>query len=146
MEEVLHDQREDEDSNRHRYRSFERLGLLTANALASSGHNVYASMRVTSGHDAQQVAEMLRFAKDESLELRPIELDVLSQESVDNEIANIMWEQGRIDVVIHNAEHVIFGPAEAFTPGELAELYDINVLSTQRVNRAVLPAAPPREQ
>jgi len=103
-------------------------------------------MRVTSGHDAQQVPEMLRFAKDESLELRPIELDVLSQESIDNAIANIMWEQGRIDVVIHNAEHMIFGPAEAFTPGQLAELYDINVLSTQRVNRAVLPAAPAREQ
>ncbi len=60
-------------------------------------------MRVTSGHDAQQVAEMLRFAKDKSLELRSIELDVLSQESVDNAIADIMWEQGRIDVVVHNA-------------------------------------------
>ncbi len=32
-----------------------------------------------------------------------------------------------------------FGPAEAFTPEQFAELYDINVLSTQRVNRAVLP-------
>jgi NAD(P)-dependent dehydrogenase (short-subunit alcohol dehydrogenase family) len=96
-------------------------------------------MRVTSGHDAQQVAEMLQFAKDKSLELRPIELDVLSQESVDNAIADIMWEQGRIDVVVHNAGHMVFGPAEAFTTEQLAELYDINVLSTQRVNRAVLP-------
>jgi NADP-dependent 3-hydroxy acid dehydrogenase YdfG len=96
-------------------------------------------MRVTSGHDAQQVAEMLRFAKDKSLELRSIELDVLSQESVDNAIADIMWEQGRIDVVVHNAGHMVFGPAEAFTPVQLAELYDINVLSTQRVKRAVLP-------
>src|SRR6478736_919934 len=32
-----------------------------------------------------------------------------------------------------------FGPAEAFTPEQLAELYDVNVLSTQRVNRAALP-------
>jgi NAD(P)-dependent dehydrogenase (short-subunit alcohol dehydrogenase family) len=32
-----------------------------------------------------------------------------------------------------------FGPAEAFTPEQFAELYDINVLSTQRVNRAALP-------
>jgi hypothetical protein len=31
---------------------------------------------------------------------------------------------------------MVFGPAEAFTPEQLAELYDINVLSTQRVNRA----------
>src|ERR1044072_8902020 len=32
-----------------------------------------------------------------------------------------------------------FGPAEAFTPEQFAELYDVNVLSTQRVNRAALP-------
>src|ERR1700737_2464870 len=32
-----------------------------------------------------------------------------------------------------------FGPAEAFTPEQLAELYDVNVLSTQRLNRAALP-------
>lgn len=32
-----------------------------------------------------------------------------------------------------------FGPAEAFTPEQFAQLYDINVLSTQRVNRAALP-------
>src|SRR6202021_4317561 len=34
---------------------------------------------------------------------------------------------------------MVFGPAEAFTPEQLAELYDINVLSTQRVNRVALP-------
>lgn len=32
-----------------------------------------------------------------------------------------------------------FGPAEAFTAEQLAQLYDINVLSTQRVNRSALP-------
>jgi NAD(P)-dependent dehydrogenase (short-subunit alcohol dehydrogenase family) len=48
-------------------------------------------------------------------------------------------ENGRLDVVIHNAGHMVFGPAEAFTPEQLAELYDINVLSTERVNRAALP-------
>jgi NAD(P)-dependent dehydrogenase (short-subunit alcohol dehydrogenase family) len=32
-----------------------------------------------------------------------------------------------------------YGPAEAFTPQQLAQIYDINVLSTQRVNRAALP-------
>jgi NAD(P)-dependent dehydrogenase (short-subunit alcohol dehydrogenase family) len=40
---------------------------------------------------------------------------------------------------MHNAGHMAFGPAEAFTPEQYAHLYDVNVLSTQRVNRAVLP-------
>jgi NAD(P)-dependent dehydrogenase (short-subunit alcohol dehydrogenase family) len=44
-----------------------------------------------------------------------------------------------LDVVVHNAGHMVFGPLEAFTPEQLAELYDVNVLSTQRVNRAALP-------
>ena len=42
-------------------------------------------------------------------------------------------------MVIHNAGHMVFGPAEAFTPEQFAQLYDTNVLSTQRVNRATLP-------
>lgn len=31
------------------------------------------------------------------------------------------------------------GPLESFTPYQLAQIYDAHVLSTQRVNRAVLP-------
>ena len=46
---------------------------------------------------------------------------------------------GRIDVMIHNAGHMMFGPAEAFTPEQFAQQYDVNVLGTQRVNRAALP-------
>jgi NAD(P)-dependent dehydrogenase (short-subunit alcohol dehydrogenase family) len=48
-------------------------------------------------------------------------------------------ESGRLDVVIHNAGRMVFGPAEAFLPEQLAELYDVNVVSTQRVNQAALP-------
>lgn len=43
-------------------------------------------------------------------------------------------------VIVHNAGHMVLGPAESFTPEQLAQVYDTNVLSTQRVNRAVLPS------
>jgi NAD(P)-dependent dehydrogenase (short-subunit alcohol dehydrogenase family) len=115
------------------------FGRLSANALAKAGHTVYASMRGTTGRNAAQVAEVEKFARDNGVDLRAIELDVGSQKSVDAAIAKIVAEQGRLDVVIHNAGHMVFGPAEAFTPEQLAELYDVNVLSTQRVNRAALP-------
>ncbi|MGO7895781.1 SDR family NAD(P)-dependent oxidoreductase, partial [Rhizobium leguminosarum] len=46
---------------------------------------------------------------------------------------------GRLDVIIPTAGHMSFGPAEAFPPEQFAELFDINVLSTPRVNRAALP-------
>jgi NAD(P)-dependent dehydrogenase (short-subunit alcohol dehydrogenase family) len=115
------------------------FGRLSANALAKAGHTVYASMRGTTGRNAAQVADVEKFGRDNSVDLRAIELDVGSQESVDAAIARVVAEQGRLDVVMHNAGHMVFGPAEAFTPEQLAELYDVNVLSTQRVNRAALP-------
>jgi len=115
------------------------FGALTARALAKAGHTVYASMRETRGRNLPQVEEAKKFAKDNDVDLRAIELDVSSQESCDAAIQEIITKNGRLDVVIHNAGHMVFGPAEAFTPEQLAELYDVNVLSTQRVNRAALP-------
>src|SRR5207249_227503 len=115
------------------------FGALTARALAKAGHTVYASMRETKGRNAPQVEEAKKFAKANNVDLRTIELDVSSQESCDAAIQGIIAKNGRLDVVIHNAGHMVFGPAEAFTPEQLAELYDVNVLSTQRVNRAALP-------
>jgi NAD(P)-dependent dehydrogenase (short-subunit alcohol dehydrogenase family) len=115
------------------------FGALTARALAKAGHTVYASMRETKGRNLPQVEEAKKFAKDNDVDLRAIELDVSSQESCDAAIQEIITKNGRLDVVIHNAGHMVFGPAEAFTPEQLAGLYDVNVLSTQRVNRAALP-------
>jgi NAD(P)-dependent dehydrogenase (short-subunit alcohol dehydrogenase family) len=115
------------------------FGALAARALAKAGHTVYASMRDAAGRNAAQVDEAKRFSSENNVDLRTIELDVLSEESVNTAIQKIVADNGRLDVVIHNAGHMVFGPAEAFTPEQFAGLYDINVLSTQRVNRAALP-------
>ena len=115
------------------------FGALAARTLAHAGHTVYASMRGTTGRNAPQVEAVQQYAAEHKVDLRTVELDVASQESADAAIRQIVAEQGRLDVVIHNAGHMSFGPAEAFTPEQFAELYDINVLSTQRVNRAALP-------
>ncbi len=115
------------------------FGRLCAEALAGAGHAVYASMRDTKGRNAPSVKAIGQLAKEQGIDLRTVELDVQSQDSVDKGVAQLIAESGRIDVLVHNAGHMVFGPAEAFTPEQFAELYDVNVLSTQRVNRAVLP-------
>jgi NAD(P)-dependent dehydrogenase (short-subunit alcohol dehydrogenase family) len=115
------------------------FGALAVRALAHAGHTVYASMRETSGRNAPQVAEVARYADEHTVDLRSVELDVASDQSAKAGIAKIIADNGRLDVVIHNAGHMSFGPAEAFTPEQFAQFYDINVLSTQRVNRAALP-------
>ncbi len=115
------------------------FGALTARALAVAGHTVYASMVDVHGKSAPQAKEAATFAKEHSAKLFSVELDVTLQKSADEAIAAILKDQGRLDVVVHNAGHMVFGPAEAFTPEQYAELYDINVIGTQRVNRAALP-------
>lgn len=115
------------------------FGALAARTLAHAGHAVYASMRGTTGRNAPQVEAVKQYAAEHKVDLHTVELDVASQASADAAIQQIVAQQGRLDVVIHNAGHMSFGPAEAFTPEQFAELYDVNVLSTQRVNRAALP-------
>jgi len=115
------------------------FGGQAARALARAGHTVYASMRETAGRNEPQVAEVKKYAAENGVDLRAVELDVSLQESSDAAIQKIIDENGHLDVIVHNAGHMVFGPAEAFTPEQLAELYDTNVLSTQRVNRSALP-------
>ncbi|MDH6219700.1 SDR family oxidoreductase [Streptomyces pseudovenezuelae] len=115
------------------------FGALTARALADAGHTVYAGIRQTTSRNAAQVEAVAEYSKEHGVDLRSVELDVTSQESVDTAIRQILDEHGRLDVLIHNAGHMVTGPTEAFTPEQLADLYDVNVLSTQRVNRAALP-------
>ncbi|MFF5476006.1 SDR family oxidoreductase [Streptomyces sp. NPDC012935] len=115
------------------------FGALAARALADAGHTVYAGMRQTTGRNAPAVADARTYADRHGVALHAVELDVSAQESVDAAVAQVTTEAGRIDVVVHNAGHMVLGPTESFTPEQIAEIYDTNVLSTQRVNRAVLP-------
>src|SRR5437762_9385305 len=112
------------------------FGRLTTEALGRAGHTVYASMRDVAGRNAKNAAELSALA---CTAIRPIELDVQSEASANAAVEKIIAESGRIDVLVHNAGHMMFGPAEAFTPEQFAQQYDVNVLGTQRVNRAVLP-------
>ena len=115
------------------------FGALSARALAHAGHTVYAGMRDSAGRNAPQVTATKRYAADNDVDLRTVELDIAAQDSVDAAVESIISEQGSLDVLVHNAGHMVTGPAEAFTPEQIAEIYDTNVVGTQRLNRAALP-------
>lgn len=114
-------------------------GEMTAYALADAGHIVYAAMRVVTGHNAKKVAAAQAYADKNGVDLRTVEIDVVDDASFMAGINTIHQDAGHHDVIVHNAGHMSFGPAEAFTPEQLAQLYNVNVLSTQRIMRAVLP-------
>ncbi len=115
------------------------FGAMTARALADAGHTTFAGMRDRGGRNAAAVAAAGAYADEHGVDLRTVELDVCDQPSVDAAVESVLAAVGRIDVLVHNAGHLTNGPAEAFTPEQLADAYDTNVLSTQRLNRSVLP-------
>lgn len=115
------------------------FGADTAQDLAAAGHTVYAGMRGLDGRNADIAKQARQGAAEHSGDLRPVELDVSHQDSVDACVADVLAQSGRIDVLIHNAGHMVLGPTEAFTPEQVADVYDTNVVSTQRLNRTVLP-------
>jgi NAD(P)-dependent dehydrogenase (short-subunit alcohol dehydrogenase family) len=112
---------------------------MTVRALADARHIVYAGIRGVSGRNTQAARDAAEYAQYHSVRLKTVELDVANQESVDSAITSVLAEESQIDVVVHNAGHMVLGPAEAFTPEQLLAVYDTNAVSTQRVNRAVLP-------
>jgi NAD(P)-dependent dehydrogenase (short-subunit alcohol dehydrogenase family) len=115
------------------------FGAMTVRALADAGHRVYAGIRDTADRNRPAVALAAEYAREHGVDLRGIELDISDQASVDAAVAAIIAESGRLDVLVHNAGHMVLGPLEAFTPEQLHEVFDVNAASTQRVNRAVLP-------
>ncbi|MEU8225792.1 SDR family oxidoreductase [Kribbella sp. NPDC048915] len=120
------------------------FGALTARALTDAGHTVYAGIRDLAGRNATAAADAKQYAAAHNVSLLPVDLDVSSDESALQAVRTIVGEQGRLDVVVHNAGHMVTGPAEAFTPEQLLSLYDTNVVGAQRLNRAALPVL--REQ
>jgi NAD(P)-dependent dehydrogenase (short-subunit alcohol dehydrogenase family) len=115
------------------------FGALTARALADAGHIVYAGMRDLNGRNTAAASDAKQYATEHNVDLRPVELDISSDESSRQAVNTVVSETGRLDVLVHNAGHMVTGPAEAFTPEQLADLYDTNVVGTQRLNRAALP-------
>ncbi|MFO7764107.1 MAG: SDR family oxidoreductase [Wenzhouxiangellaceae bacterium] len=116
------------------------FGKQLAMQLARRGDRVYATMRATQGRNAVAAKELTNAAESEDIDLRVLDLDVASSESVNAAAEAILAESGAPDVVVNNAGVMYVGLTEAFTAEELATQLDVNVVGIQRMNRAFLPA------
>jgi len=98
-----------------------------------------ASMRDPEGRNAGHAQALKDTTTDAAGSLSVIELDVLSGPSPVDAVARIEEEAGGLDVVVHNAAHLLVGITEAFTAKEVIHAFDVNAVGALRVNRAVLP-------
>jgi NAD(P)-dependent dehydrogenase (short-subunit alcohol dehydrogenase family) len=115
------------------------IGRLAVGALAHGGHTVYAGIADCRGSRRRQADRFRAYARDHGVDARPIALDPTADRSATSAVARIVREQGRLDVIVHNALQPMFGPAEAFAPAQLIAVYDRGIVGVQRLMRAALP-------
>ena len=111
------------------------FGRDAAESLARDGHRVYATMRDPGGRNAEPADALRVMAKAQNLQLSVHELDVTSDESVRQAVA----ELDGVDVLINNAGSGYGGPVESFTGEQILAQLDLNVVGPARVASAVLP-------
>lgn len=116
------------------------FGRQLAEQLARRGERVYATMRDTAARNAGVAGELRGLAAREGVDLRVLDLDVTSTDSVDAAAATVLAESGAPDVVVNNAGQMFVGFTEAFTADELTRQLDVNVVGIHRMHRAFLPA------
>jgi NAD(P)-dependent dehydrogenase (short-subunit alcohol dehydrogenase family) len=109
------------------------FGRITAEALARTGHMVFASMRDPSAKNRNHAQGLRRQG------IAVVELDVGSDNSVDRAVNEVLAEAGRIDVLINNAGIASAGIMEAFTADQAKVVLNTNIVGLLRTNRAVLP-------
>lgn len=112
------------------------FGFQASKLLGERGDRVYSTMRNVNGKNSESAADL----ELHSANIRVVELDVLSDESVDTAAAQILDDGGPPDVLINNAGQMFLGLTEAFTTDEFTRQMDINVFGVHRVTRALLPS------
>jgi NADP-dependent 3-hydroxy acid dehydrogenase YdfG len=116
------------------------FGNITAKLLAQNGHTIYATMRDMNGRNNNHKQNLTEWANAEKVNLKVIELDVTSDESVEKAKKQILAEtNGSMDVIINNAGIYGGGIQEAFTINDYKALFEVNVFGSVRINNAFLP-------
>jgi len=91
------------------------FGRQAAERFARGGDRVYATMRGAEGKNAGIANELRSLAGAENLDLRVLDLDVTSDDSVNAAASVVLEESGAPDVVINNAGQMFVGITEAFS-------------------------------
>lgn len=111
------------------------FGKLMTTTLAAAGHTVIAGMRGTAGKNAAVAKELAALPNVEV-----VELDVTSDESVQQAVGQTLARHGRIDVLVNNAGITGYGLVEAFSIDRVREMFEVNFYGVLRTYQAVLPA------
>lgn len=106
------------------------LGFALVNQLIATGHRVAGTSRSLAS------LEKVFPATDQFL---PLEMDILTEESVRKGVELITKTFGKIDVLVNNAGYGQLGTLEELSDKEARENFDANVFGSLNVIRHVMP-------
>ncbi|TDE10788.1 SDR family NAD(P)-dependent oxidoreductase [Dyadobacter psychrotolerans] len=116
------------------------FGMITAQVLAKSGHQVYATMRNIHTSNADTAKNLRHWAEQQHVNIQIVELDVTSDVSVEKAVREILsHSEGKIDVLINNAGSAFIGLNETLSATQTDQMFQINVIGVDRMIKAVLP-------
>lgn len=116
------------------------FGFETTLELLRRGHVVFATMRDVVGRNAPAAQSLRVQASELPGHLHVVEMDVTQDASVERAVQEIYRHEQTIDAVVHNAGIAAGGLTETFTPSDVQQLFEVNVVGVHRVSRAFLPA------
>jgi NAD(P)-dependent dehydrogenase (short-subunit alcohol dehydrogenase family) len=109
------------------------IGLETAVVLARAGHTVYATMR-----SPEKAPELARRAEAEGLAIHVSQMDVDSDTSVAEGMAEIEKQAGVVDVLVNNAGIERHGAIEETPMSEFRAVMETNYFGALRCIKAVV--------
>jgi NAD(P)-dependent dehydrogenase (short-subunit alcohol dehydrogenase family) len=110
------------------------LGFATSEALARAGHDVFATMRAP-----ERAPALADLASRDNLPITVMRMDVDSDASVSDTLAEILELRGRIDVLVNNAGIAQLGSVEETPLSAFREVMETNYFGALRCIQAVLP-------
>ena len=110
------------------------IGFETSLALARNGFHTFATMR-----DLGKDEKIKQIIEKEDLSIEILELDVDSEESVNQAIKTVSEKKGRIDVLVNNAGYGMWGTVEDVSIDEFKKQFETNFFSIIRLIQKVAP-------
>jgi NADP-dependent 3-hydroxy acid dehydrogenase YdfG len=111
------------------------FGKLMTTTLSKAGHTVIAGIRGVNGKNSEVAKELSALPGVEV-----VELDVTSDGSVSKAISQTLDKHGKIDVLVNNAGVSGFGLLEAYSIGQVKNLFEVNFYGVLRTYQAILPS------
>ncbi|MGI8946349.1 MAG: SDR family NAD(P)-dependent oxidoreductase [Thermoleophilaceae bacterium] len=78
-------------------------------------------------------------ASAQALEVRPVRIDLASQEAIEQSAAGLGEELGRIDLLVNNAGLMTGGLLEHQDPSAISAMVQVNLVGLMHLTRLVLP-------